>query len=77
MNKPCVFPFKFRGLTYNNCTTADNAPEDKNAWCSTKVDEFGNHVGEQGNWGICETRCQNNFRKFAILCLIIFQNNRS
>ena len=75
MNQPCVFPFKFQEITYNNCTTADNDPDDTNAWCSTKVDEFGNHVprdfsGE--NWGVCETKCQNSFRKFAVLCLIIF-----
>ena len=57
-NKSCVFPFKFRSVTYNNCTTATNNPDDTKAWCSTKVDEFGNHVGGQGNWGHCEPKCQ-------------------
>ena len=55
-NKPCVFPFKFRNTTYN-CCTFDASPENK-AWCSTKVDQAGNHIGGQGNWGYCEEKCQ-------------------
>ena len=59
-NKLCIFPFKFRGITYNSCTTNGNDPGDTNAWCSTKVDDSGEHVGDgQGNWGNCETKCQN------------------
>ena len=56
-NKPCVFPFKFKDETYNYCTTTSNDPDDTKAWCSTKVDEFGRHVGGQGNWGYCEPKC--------------------
>ena len=65
LNKPCVFPFKFDGVTYNYCTTASNDPDDDKAWCSTKVDEFGRHVGGQGNWEKCDPKfqsklCQSN-----------------
>ena len=57
-NKPCVFPFKFRSVTYNNCTKVATDPDDTKAWCSTKIDEFGKHVGGKGKWGYCEPKCQ-------------------
>ena len=50
-NKPCIFPFKFDGSTYYNCKHEDDSP----SWCSTKVDENGNHV--KGNWGDCGPFC--------------------
>ena len=62
-NKPCVFPFKLNSVTYNYCTTATNQPDDTKAWCSTKVDEFGNHVVRQGYWGYCEPKCQSKLTK--------------
>ena len=57
-NKPCVFPFKFGDETHKCCTTALNDPGDTNAWCSTMVDDLGQHVGGQGKWGVCESKCQ-------------------
>ena len=27
------------------------------SWCSTKVDESGNHIGGRGNWGNCDENC--------------------
>ena len=47
-------------MTYNSCTTNGNDPDkaETKAWCSTKVNDFGIHIGEQGNWGNCETKCQ-------------------
>merc|ERR1711971_457267 len=60
-NKPCIFPFKFGDITYNNCTTIGNDPGDTKAWCSTKVDNSGNHIGGQGKYGFCEPKCQSNF----------------
>jgi len=62
-NKPCIFPFKFGDITYNNCTTIGNEPGNIKAWCSTKVDDSGKHIGNgQGNWGDCEQYCQNDFK---------------
>ena len=55
-NKPCVFPFKFNGVVERCCTTRGDASN--GAWCSTKVDDEGNHIGGQGNWGNCESKCQ-------------------
>ena len=71
-NKHCVFPFRFRGIVYNGCAHADYLPLEhkknpvdsadkvsgQNMWCSTKVNHrTGNHLGGQGNWGICSTKC--------------------
>ena len=51
-NVPCIFPFKYKGKTYHECTTIDsnNIP-----WCPTMVDASGNGVGT--NWGICGSEC--------------------
>ena len=57
-NKPCIFPFILDGNTYKCCTTVLNDPGDTNAWCSTMVDDFGEHVQGQGKWRVCESKCQ-------------------
>ena len=65
-DKPCIFPFKFRGITHNNCTLIGNEPGKVSAWCSTKVDDSGKHVGGgKGNWGVCEPKCQPNPGKYT------------
>jgi len=53
IGKPCIFPFKWirTGKTYTECTT-DGGNEH---WCSTKVDEDGEHLS--GNWGECGPGC--------------------
>merc|ERR1712183_107499 len=57
-NKPCIFPFKYRGVVYNKCTWVDAATHTNNkAWCSTEVDSRGYHVGGQGKWGNCGPAC--------------------
>ena len=50
-NLPCVFPFTYKGVTYNTCTSVDHPEEYE--WCSTKIDKNGNHVTEGVNWGVC------------------------
>jgi len=50
--KPCVFPFKYRGITYNKCTFVDNAPS-TNPWCSTKTESNNDHIGGGGFYGDC------------------------
>jgi len=49
--KPCVFPFYFKRFRYDKCTNI----EEEFFWCSTDVDENGNH--KEGNWGICNDEC--------------------
>ena len=42
--KICQFPFIFDGITYTSCTRAGNATK---PWCSTKVDQFNNHISSE------------------------------
>ena len=54
-HKPCIFPFRFNGVSYNTCTlvsTNDNKP-----WCSTRVDNSGTHVSDGGYYGDCGPKC--------------------
>ena len=62
-NTLCVFPFRYKGTVYNECTDV----EEGFYWCSTKVEDISDnyayastytkhmHVG--GNWGKCEPEC--------------------
>mmetsp|Transcript_19404 Transcript_19404/g.41347 ORF Transcript_19404/g.41347 Transcript_19404/m.41347 type:complete len:710 (+) Transcript_19404:82-2211(+) len=45
----CVFPFKYKGITYQGCT-----PEDRDSgelWCATQVSSSGEYI--EGKWGEC------------------------
>jgi len=46
----CIFPFKYKGETYNSCTTFDS--ENDKPWCAYEVDKDG--VVINGKWGDCE-----------------------
>ena len=47
---PCVFPFQYKNVSYNSCTTTDhNRP-----WCSTTA----NH-DRDGMWEECECKYAN------------------
>jgi hypothetical protein len=51
--RSCVFPFRFRDVTYSKCTPftdPDNKP-----WCSTKTDSSGKHT--KGSWAHCGAGC--------------------
>merc|ERR1719392_448330 len=48
---PCVFPFRYNGVTYTSCTTQDKSA----AWCSTKTTLAGTHV--PGYYGFCPSSC--------------------
>ena len=54
-NIPCRFPFQYNGVAYNGCTLND-ADQGK-SWCSTLVDENGNHVSGGGHYGDCGPKC--------------------
>ena len=45
----CVFPFKYRGKTYNKCTSAGRVSLRGTKWCATEVKPNGNYK----NWGKC------------------------
>ena len=57
-NSPCKFPFTNNGKKYDSCTT-DNDPDGR-FWCSTKVDQSGNH--QKGNWGYCSRKCYDEIK---------------
>jgi len=52
-DKPCVFPFTFEGVTYDECTPVTD-PDDR-MWCSIKTDNRDQHV--RGEWGYCSDAC--------------------
>ena len=46
-SRPCVFPFKYKGIAFSDCTTADYS----HPWCPLAVDNGGNYI--HGAWGEC------------------------
>ena len=53
-NLPCQFPFTLRNKTYHSCTFDFSHITEYLPWCSTKVDDLGNHISAGNNWGICD-----------------------
>ena len=60
---PCIFPFNYRmnlanitviGFEFSACTKYEHT----RYWCSTKVDQYGNHI--KGHWGDCAEECPND-----------------
>jgi hypothetical protein len=51
--KKCVFPFKYEGVRYDECTTVET--EGGSSWCSVETDKGGNTV--KGQWGNCDPDC--------------------
>jgi hypothetical protein len=56
-NTLCIFPFRYKGKTYDTCTLKDADNTNNEAWCSTKVDRSGKHVTGKGKWGNCGQGC--------------------
>ena len=52
--KKCIFPFTYKGQTYNQCTR-DNALSKGRAWCAIKVDPQG--VVIDANRADCDQGC--------------------
>merc|ERR1711872_166285 len=48
-SRPCVFPFKYNGVMYNECTDV----QWRNKWCATATNRKDEYVGA---WGDCEIR---------------------
>ena len=54
-NSRCVLPFTYNGKTYYECPVD---PEDSSKfWCSTQVDQNGNHISNIGAYGHCGSSC--------------------
>eukprot|EP00090_Calanus_glacialis_P046480 TRINITY_DN9154_c0_g1_i1.p1 TRINITY_DN9154_c0_g1~~TRINITY_DN9154_c0_g1_i1.p1 ORF type:complete len:403 (-),score=92.87 TRINITY_DN9154_c0_g1_i1:93-1301(-) len=51
--KPCIFPFKYAGSTYDKCTARDS--DAGQPWCATEIDEEGYVVDNA--WGDCLEGC--------------------
>merc|ERR1719422_542595 len=47
----CVFPFRYKGVVYTQCTSIDQSQP----WCSTSVTASGDHV--TGSLGFCPSTC--------------------
>ena len=58
---PCVFPFTWQGKTFNSCTKEGD--DQGKLWCSTMVDQAGNHVTGQGQYGFCSQGCNQGLRR--------------
>ena len=54
-NVPCVFPFKAYGKSFTKCIFYGSTVP----WCSTEVDEQGNHI--KGSWGTCGSACPKEY----------------
>ena len=57
--KPCVFPFKYKGKTYDSCNEQVSVPGQAlsalplvKGWCATEVDDDDNFIKDK--WGYCE-----------------------
>ena len=61
----CVFPFRWAGQEYKNCTAWIWSGENKGKlWCSTRTDINGNHVNGGGYYGFCPSSCINSDDEF-------------
>merc|ERR1712064_243773 len=49
--KSCVFPFRYNGIVYSECTSVDQSA----AWCATEVDAGGNYISNK--YGFCPSSC--------------------
>ena len=54
--EPCVFPFRYDGVDYNECTSVD-AANPVNVWCATEVAREFNNTVIDGKWGDCSESC--------------------
>ena len=57
----CVLPFIYKGKKYTGCTLKDS--DNGQAWCSVRVDGDGKHIGGQGLWGHCNSKCPTDLSK--------------
>merc|ERR1711942_516416 len=51
-SRPCVFPFKYNGVVYNECTDI----QWNNKWCATATNRRNEYIGAWGDCQLFETR---------------------
>jgi len=51
-DKVCVFPFRWSGIMYRECTSHSNTGQ---LWCATQVDVNNNYIDNK--WGNCGDSC--------------------
>ncbi|XP_069811536.1 cation-independent mannose-6-phosphate receptor [Dendropsophus ebraccatus] len=56
---PCLFPFTYKGKTYNACTTDDR----QRLWCATAADPE-----RSGKWGYCSSATDNRQSTILFTC---------
>ena len=56
---PCIFPFTYKGRTYDSCAKTDDASCE---WCPTKLDNSGVYI-QPGLWGCCSEICPKTIDK--------------
>lgn len=70
-NQPCVFPWKYKGKMYDGCKNENDGLR----WCSTKVDENGDHM--KGEWGQCDEECPSAGFPDLTMDVIVFSVNEA
>jgi len=53
LGQRCIFPFTYKGKTYDSCTDAGTSLH--RYWCATSVDPDGSFI--ENEWGTCSARC--------------------
>ena len=51
----CVFPFKYKGITYNKCTKVDS--ENDKSWCAYDITPGTEVIADGQHWGDCSEEC--------------------
>ena len=52
-NAKCVFPFTYKGITYQTCTYFGGYI--RQPWCATETNAQGGYISKK--WGLCEPGC--------------------
>jgi len=64
MGKECIFPFIYKGVTYDSCTSEDHF----RPWCPTNLNQQHEVVVGTGHWGTCGATCFNHNQRVSFDC---------
>ena len=54
VTKPCIFPFKWKGRQYDQCT--DKNAKNGESWCAVRVNKNNMKVNKRDRW-TCKKGC--------------------